>query len=52
MMCFPIQSPVCIVDDDDAQNPPYSEPETTMGAYSMRVMIINPNKKRDCYGES
>ena len=32
---------MCIIDDDEAQ---YSESEATTVAYSVRVMIVNPDK--------
>ena len=38
---FPLQSPVCTIDDDEAQ---YSESEATTVAYCVRVMIVNPDK--------
>ena len=39
---FPLQSPVCIIDNDEAQ---YSESEATTVAYSVRVMIVNSDKE-------
>ena len=43
---FPLQSPVCIIDDDDSEAQ-YSESEATTVAYSVRVMIVNSDKKKE-----